>query len=334
MPGVPTPRVPAAAAWVTAAFAMLAAAAPASGATELGQLDPAATPTASCAADSSWVQKSSATVPGYTVPPGNWVVTAWSHKANGTSGNQLGLRVWRPTADPNVFTMVGGSAFHVLSPHTVNSFATRVPAMGGDVLGLRVPGGAACVFGTGAAETVRFATGPGTDPPAGSPTTLLGEFGSSRLNLTARVEADADLDGHGDESQDLCPTNATIATACPVVKRPDTRAPFARATARRRESVGDGSISIFVRTNEAAAVRVVARVNVSSIARVYRLRLAMRPVRARVRTTLRLKLPARARGPIDRSLRRGVRLRAQVTVLARDSAGNLRRVKLQVRLAP
>jgi hypothetical protein len=331
--------IPLLAALAAASALLLGAAAPARAATTLGQLDPAALPGNSCADASSWAQKSSASTPGYQVPAGNWVVTSWSHKANGSSGKELSLRVWRPSGDPNVYTKVGAGVLEVLTAGTVNSFATRIPVTAGDVLGLRVSGGggASCIFNTGAgSDAVRFDSSAGTDPAAGSATTLLGEFGGSRLNLTVQIEPDADGDGYGDETQDLCPSKAAVTTACPpepaAPAKPDTVAPLIKASARKRESIGDGTVNIFVRASEAAAVRATGSVRAASLARTLRLRLAMRPVRASVRTTLKLKLPARTRTAIRRALRKRHKVYARISVMARDSAGNLRTVKLRTRL--
>jgi hypothetical protein len=67
-------------------------------------------------------------------------------------------------------------------------------------------------------------TGAGSDPAKGSTATLVGSPAvDRRLNLTATVETDADGDGFGDDSQDLCPANATTQGACPSA--PDTVAP-------------------------------------------------------------------------------------------------------------
>jgi hypothetical protein len=331
--------IPPLAALAAASALLLGAAAPARAATTLGQLDPAAVPGNSCADASSWAQKSSTSVPGYQVPTGNWVVTSWSHKANGSIGKELSLRVWRPSGDPNVYTKAGGSALEVLTAGTVNAFATRIAVTTGDVLGLRVSGGggASCIFNTGlGGDTVRYDSSAGTDPPTGSATTLLGEFGGSRLNLTAQIEPDADADGYGDETQDLCPSKAAVTIACPPEPRapakPDTAAPLIKASAKKLESIGDGTVNIFVRASEAAAVRATGTMRGGSLARALRLRLAMRPVRASVRTTLKLKLPARTRATIMTALRKGHKVYARIRVMARDSAGNLRTVNLRIRL--
>jgi hypothetical protein len=42
------------------------------------------------------------------------------------------------------------------------------------------------------------------------------------MDLSAQLEADADGDGYGDETQDECPTDASTHGACPDTTAPDT----------------------------------------------------------------------------------------------------------------
>ena len=55
-------------------------------------------------------------------------------------------------------------------------------------------------------------------PTAGFDMTLSGNVASTTTALWARVEADVDGDGAGDESQDACPQSPTLKTACPTPK--------------------------------------------------------------------------------------------------------------------
>ena len=95
----------------------------------------------------------------------------------------------------------------------------RIPVTGGDLLGLRrraTPAGSSCTFTAAAGNTIRH--GVAAEPPP-APTSRLGStYSQRRLNVTARLEPDADVDGFGDETQDLCPA----APGCqPVARRPD-----------------------------------------------------------------------------------------------------------------
>jgi hypothetical protein len=61
-------------------------------------------------------------------------------------------------------------------------------------------------------------------PPtsATEPTSAQGDFLDQPVEVAdnADVEPDADQDGYGDETQDLCPTSATTALPCPVLASP------------------------------------------------------------------------------------------------------------------
>jgi hypothetical protein len=64
------------------------------------------------------------------------------------------------------------------------------------------------------------------------------------LPVKATVEPDADLDGYGDVSQDLCPQSASFQTVCPVF-RLDSSA-----------SAHGNSITVLVATNDTAVVSI------------------------------------------------------------------------------
>jgi hypothetical protein len=59
-------------------------------------------------------------------------------------------------------------------------------------------------------------------PSATEPTSAQGDFLDQPVEVAynADVEPDADQDGYGDETQDLCPTSATTALPCPCWRRP------------------------------------------------------------------------------------------------------------------
>jgi Ca2+-binding RTX toxin-like protein len=54
-----------------------------------------------------------------------------------------------------------------------------------------------------------------TEPPKGSTQTTTDLLSGFRILIAANVEPDSDRDGFGDETQDQCPTNATIQGPCP-----------------------------------------------------------------------------------------------------------------------
>jgi hypothetical protein len=86
----------------------------------------------------------------FAAPPGNWNVISWSTEAGDgtTAAGSLQLEMWRPTATPNVFMLVGISPVVTTTASGVNTFslASPIAVQGGDLLGLRnITPGYGCV---------------------------------------------------------------------------------------------------------------------------------------------------------------------------------------------
>jgi hypothetical protein len=316
--------------------------APAAAATSIGQLDPG-TPTGSCVGTSGWVQSAEAGTPTYVVPGGNWVIVSWSHRANAAAGRELGVRVWRTTTTAGTYTLVGTAPLRILTPGGINTFYERVPVTGGDILGLRVGnppgpfpdlgGGASCAFTAAAGNSVRYGLA-ANEPGVGSSSALAALLPLYRLNVTARLEPDADSDGYGDETQDSCPGSAGASAGCgPAAPAPgkDTTAPVAKLISRR-DSIRDGRIAIWVTANEAARVTAKGALSIGGQARVHRLRAVTAHVVASKRERMLLRLSRKTRRAARRALRRRKPMRVQVSVTLRDAAGNTSTAKRAVRL--
>jgi hypothetical protein len=306
----------------------------ASAATTIGQLDPG-TPSGSCIGNSYWVQNTSAG-PSYAVPA-NGVITSWRHKPNTAPDRQLGLRIFRLVGGTS-YTLVGSSGVQTLTASPVNSFATRIVVKAGDRLGLYVGnpstgfpdtgGGASCAFSTGAGDLIH--EGPANPEPAVFANVNLPVSYSNiyRLNVTASIEADADGDGYGDETQDGCTTNAATQGACPVKDSTPPRATISS----KRDSVKDNAVSIAVTSDEIATATATGSVRVPNASRLYRLVQATESLRQGAAVQLELRIPKKARRPIKRALRRHRRLKARITIVLKDPAGNATTVKSAVPL--
>jgi hypothetical protein len=61
----------------------------------------------------------------------------------------------------------------------------------------------------------------------------IGGSPSARVNVSAVVESDADGDGYGDVSQDLCPQSKLSQAACPAPDTTVTKAPKKKSTKRK-----------------------------------------------------------------------------------------------------
>lgn len=112
----------------------------------------------------------------------------------------------------------------------------------------------------------------------------------------------------------------------------DTRAPTATLSARHSQRVGN--LHVFAKLDEAGYVSAFGSVRIGGgrASAVYRFNSKTRKAAANVRTKLRLKTTKKKLRVIKRALRNGRRLKAKITITARDAAGNLRVRKMTVRL--
>jgi hypothetical protein len=186
----------------------------ASGAMTLGSTQSANT---ACAAPNT-VDVQTAVTPGvnsYTVPAGGGVITSWQHQARQIAGALLKFKVLRPLsplAGAASFQFVGESAFQAVPQPIFYDFPVRIPVNAGDRIGLATASNAATAppaCNTGG-ETIADEVYEGAD---GSST--LNPFNTFRLNISAKLEPDADKDGYGDETQDKCATDAKTQGTCP-----------------------------------------------------------------------------------------------------------------------
>ncbi len=224
----------------------LVAAGSAQAAVTLGQISPPGSPLG-CNSGSFIVQTGAAAGNDYRVPPGGGVITEWSAQSwsKGSPDQILQLALLGSAVSKNEVTFEGLSTFeHVISKEgfDIQSFKTRVPVDGGERLGLYAQAGGSftytCVYGfNGEGPADRIIWGDIAEPIIGGPPVLAskGQVLEERIPLEAKLEADADHDGFGDETQDLCPTNAATQGPCPPPPAPDTsitKHPKAKTTSK------------------------------------------------------------------------------------------------------
>ncbi len=124
------------------------------------------------------------------------------------SGGALRLRVIRPS--PGGYMGAGSSAPAVAGPG-ISTFNTRLPINKGDYIGVDIPAdGALGARMNGGAEFALW-TPPLGDGESRGPNFSLG--GLEGLG-NADIEPDADRDGFGDETQDLCSKDPTTQGLC------------------------------------------------------------------------------------------------------------------------
>lgn len=267
--------------------------------------------------------------------PSNGVVTAWAHSSRGISGSSLKLKVFRRVG-ANTFRTVGESGFRPFDETGVASNATRIPASAGDVLGLGLATNAAtspasCFDPGGGAGDEEFARAADL-PPGQSGTFPAGPF-PVRLNVTARLEADADRDGFGDESQDGCPTSPLSQSSCPIGKIRDTRKPGVKVGRLRTQSLRKArSLSVTLRSDETATVTGRGSITLPGAARLVRFRAVKRRLVPDRRTVVRLPLSSKNLRRVRRVLRQGKRLRAKVRLTVTDANGNATRLRRTIKV--
>jgi RTX calcium-binding nonapeptide repeat (4 copies) len=178
-------------------------------------------PNLGCGGQFYLIQSATDENPRYAVPSGPYgVITSWSFRGFSTDPGTGRLFVWRPTASADRFIYVDSTGTEVFALGVVSTFATRLPVQVGDVLGMLAS--QPCLLGgpgRPAGDEVSYFPS-ATEPPKGSTQTTTDVLFGFRILIAANVEPDSDRDGFGDETQDQCPTNATIQGPCPQPPAP------------------------------------------------------------------------------------------------------------------
>jgi hypothetical protein len=154
----------------------------------------------------------------YTVPAGNWTLSQWSTLANAAGGSMSAL-VFRATATPGSYSVVGASPVKTLTPSVLNTFTADIKVKGGDLLGLWVSAGTGCGFFTGnGADTYRFAAPVASPPSVGSVVTTTPSI-ALRSNIKATLEGGGGGGGGGPEPAPHLPGNPPTCSG-PYQSRP------------------------------------------------------------------------------------------------------------------
>jgi hypothetical protein len=235
-------RISSAAVAVTIGFALLAVS-PSQAALTLGQLG-SSLPNG-CSDGSYIVQTSVGSGSDYRVPPGGGVISRWSARTFSFGGPDqiLQLAVIGNDVTGDMVTFEGLSAFEHLAPATASgqafSFTTRIPVNGGERIGLYAQDMTGpqsftwgCAVSNSNGSSDRDIWGDLSAAVIGAPPAPAthGQFPGQRVPVEAVLEADADNDNFGDETQDQCPTDATTQSTCPVPDTAITKHPKAKTT--------------------------------------------------------------------------------------------------------
>ncbi|MFN8149751.1 MAG: hypothetical protein U0R24_01315 [Solirubrobacterales bacterium] len=203
---------------LAAVLAMLVAPALAQASTTVGQVDPPGLfLTCNTGGEpGEMVQVINTTGNSYAVPTGGGVITSWSTQASGSGS--IRLRVYSATSSAQSITPVAESEPVALAADAQPAHPTRILVSGGEHIGFGVSnsGGTGCVAANNdPTDVVVRAIGSGplnVSNPIGLPNS--DAQSTALLSIAATVEPDADGDGFGDDTQDLCPSQATTQSAC------------------------------------------------------------------------------------------------------------------------
>jgi hypothetical protein len=163
------------------------------------------------------------------VVPTAGVLTSWSFEATALEPTPpLKMKVVRH-AGGNDFTTVADSQLQTPVQGALNTWPTRIAVNAGDLLALFFSDD---TYGYGnppdpqyVTQEISASTGtPGFDPPPGTTVTYGSPVTGQRADVSAMLEADADQDGFGDETQDQCLGQVGPNNGCPASVPPGAAA--------------------------------------------------------------------------------------------------------------
>jgi Ca2+-binding RTX toxin-like protein len=181
---------------------VMAAAPGAHAASTIGQVF---TPTAETTA--TIAQTGVASGVGYTVP-NDGVITSWSFQAD-TDGATMRLKVARLNED-GTYSIIGQSDYQTAASNQLQTFQTQIAVRAGDVIGTTASAGKTVAYTGGNDDQVVLSPGDQETGTSGTYSNVQG----IRVDVSASIEGDADADGFGDESQDLCTNDPGIQSPC------------------------------------------------------------------------------------------------------------------------
>ena len=177
-----------------------------------------------------------------TAAPASGVLTQF--KVNLVSGAPtfpVSLKVLRQIG-PNTVQIIGEANGNVAGGSSLLN--ARIPIQTGDRLGFFSPSSFGAIVCEGGGGTGVLGAYEGSGSPGASATFAAIPVTGVRVPLSGVIEPDADNDGFGDETQDLCPQSATFQASCP---------PVALSTSTQ---VRKGSVTVIVTSSTAAPVAV------------------------------------------------------------------------------
>jgi hypothetical protein len=279
----------------------------------------------------------------YFVPAGSGAIS--SFRVYGGSAGLVQLLVLR-TLSLGKFSVVGESEIATVVPGQWNSFETRVPVMGGDVIALSPrSNGVPCLIETADPADAIVSVMEEAPFAVGSTVTTISPVTGLAVNLGATVEPDPDNDGWGNETQDDCPLDPGPNHGCPLPPAPPAppaavTLPVPRGSLKVKLSIGPQNVIrqrgllVAIRANEPASFVAHAKLKALGLKRAWNLRPLRGKLNAGQRQGAELELTPRAIAGLSRAIENGARLRAEVTLEVTGSAGASATIDQSVAIGP
>lgn len=152
------------------------------------------------------------------VVPSNGILVKWGTRT-GTIGQPVMTAATFATQSGSDINVVRWTPFQLAADNAATEFPARIPVVAGELLGMSVYNGSAsmCSGFTPTADLILYGGGSPLITP-GNSFTPGSAIPSHRVPIWGVIEADADGDGFGDETQDKCPQSADYVDACPVLE--------------------------------------------------------------------------------------------------------------------
>jgi hypothetical protein len=304
------------------------------GATTLGQISPGSVPTNSgCTLCADFLVSGALGTSSYVVPAGGGVITSWTFHALSKPGSAR-LMLYEPGPAAMQYTLVAETPLRDFKLGETSTTQTQVPVTGGVHIGVGVIGPDP-LYNSGSMEDLLY--NPDFGAKIGTPE-LATPIQGRRPNISVILEPDADRDGYGDETQDLCPidpaqqlpcasgtptpTTPTTPTGSTTPATPATKAgPLVSLVTPSRESIKSGFVTVSAMSVGGVTVSANGRVSLPSLAKAYSLGSAGKTLSAGGRTTLKLKLSKKTLHAVRGRLAHHKKVSAKVTVTARSADG-------------
>ncbi len=269
--------------------------------------------------------------PSYETPDG--VLTRWRfHSSADAAAGAVRLKIFRYTGTGLAFEVLAESSLKTLAPDTAYEFNERIPVKKGNLLGLTAVANAEVGITVPNTPGNQMAQFGGGDIAPGQTGTATIAYADHRPSVAATVESDADNDGFGDDTQDACPTDAKRQDPCPASPG-DKRAPsLVLSSSSSQDVLAKRAVFVTVTSDENGTANGKGNLSIPGASRTFKLRSASKTVTAGGEVKLKLRVTRKALRAAKRSLRRGRRVRARVTITVRDGAGNVATGKKTVRV--